>query len=687
MKRLAFLLTISIPPISGQILDTFEVSDVSLSIAKAAANIEKAIESFQQQLGHEQPVCLDPVMNYINCLTLPENIDDTEFLVHPLVPSGTVLSDLKGTPDYDLAYGMIESYREGIQNDLCGDTGKYGLAVYEWPAADQQSTISATSLVKDFQGPSNWGGRTSSSTTGLENYMCGTGPLSEEYVLKKSNAKKEMLYAYEALRGINNIQSAIKAVKVGGDEVQPPCMDALDNYIQCVTYPEDIDETEVVVHPAFPIGMKLGDLKGTSDYEYGSNMFEAFRSAVSTTDCEDVGSIGVAQYPWVKSDDRSTMVTATSLVMDFMGPANYIDRRLSRKPNGLRHAQETVRYLCATGPLAEDKEYDQEKENNYLVTSSAVVLKGFYNLQNALDNLDRENDDLQPACMDPITNYVKCLNIPDDIDETTFLVHPVVPVGTQLRVLKGTPDYDLGKNMIEALRDALKNDSCHEVGHVNVAKYPWLSNLDESTPVTAYSVVMEFMGATGWRTSLDGVELPSSFRERYMCSTGPILEEYASSGDNLNPILVNGKPDEDVEEEDVLAEETVEEPVDEPVEEIAPKEIETPPSSNAAPAKALPKPNVNTEKSFIEDTSGDDETGTVLKIKDSESDPEPNQIEVSESEKEESSTLDKDQTIKTGLDIIGSNSKSESTSDGGRMGSIISYLFSGMAVSVGVLLL
>jgi len=83
--------------------------------------------------------------------------------------------------------------------------------------------------VKDFQGPSNWGGRTSSSTTGLENYMCGTGPLSEEYVLKKSNAKKEMLYAYEALRGINNIQSAIKAVKVGGDEVQPPCMDALDN--------------------------------------------------------------------------------------------------------------------------------------------------------------------------------------------------------------------------------------------------------------------------------------------------------------------------------------------------------------------------------------------------------------------------------------------------------------------------
>jgi len=90
--------------------------------------------------------------------------------------------------------------------------------------------------------------------------------------------------------------------------------------------------------------------------------------------------------------------------MDFMGPANYIDRRLSRKPNGLRHAQETVRYLCATGPLAEDKEYDQEKENNYLVTSSAVVLKGFYNLQNALDNLDRENDDLQPACMDPITN-------------------------------------------------------------------------------------------------------------------------------------------------------------------------------------------------------------------------------------------------------------------------------------------
>merc|ERR1712232_410181 len=135
---------------SAYILDTFEISEVSLSIARAANNIDAAINSFQQGLGQEQPICLDPILNYIKCLTIPENIDDTEFLVHPLVPNGTRLSDLRGSNDYDIALKMIASFRDAVKSDTCGDVGKFGLAVYPWPAADQLSTITATSLVKDF---------------------------------------------------------------------------------------------------------------------------------------------------------------------------------------------------------------------------------------------------------------------------------------------------------------------------------------------------------------------------------------------------------------------------------------------------------------------------------------------------------------------------------------------------------
>ena len=74
------------------------------------------------------------------------------------------------------------------------------------------------------------------------------------------------------------------------------------------------------------------------------------------------------------------------------------------------------------------------------------------------------------------------MTIPDDIDDTEFLVHPVAPAGVTLGMLKGTPDYEMGKRMIQAFHDAL-ND-CDKPGKYGLAKYPWLSDKDHVTKVS-----------------------------------------------------------------------------------------------------------------------------------------------------------------------------------------------------------
>ena len=77
---------------------------------------------------------------------------------------------------------------------------------------------------------------------------------------------------------------------------------------------------------------------------------------------------------------------------------------------------------------------------------------------------------------------VKCIDVQDDIDETQFLVHPVAPWYLKLKMLKGTPDYEMGKGMIEAFIEAA--DSCNKVGKYGLALYPWLSAKDHETMVS-----------------------------------------------------------------------------------------------------------------------------------------------------------------------------------------------------------
>ena len=76
---------------------------------------------------------------------------------------------------------------------------------------------------------------------------------------------------------------------------------------------------------------------------------------------------------------------------------------------------------------------------------------------------------------------IKCMSIPDNLDDTTFLVHPVAPAGLQLGELKGTADYDMAKEMIISFRDSLS--MCNDRGKFGLAKYPWLDATDHKTMV------------------------------------------------------------------------------------------------------------------------------------------------------------------------------------------------------------
>ena len=75
---------------------------------------------------------------------------------------------------------------------------------------------------------------------------------------------------------------------------------------------------------------------------------------------------------------------------------------------------------------------------------------------------------------------VVCISVEDDIDDTAFVVHPIVPGDLTLGALKGTPDYDLGMGLVQAFLDAAMPDGCTDVGKFGLASYPWLDATDKS---------------------------------------------------------------------------------------------------------------------------------------------------------------------------------------------------------------
>lgn len=84
----------------------------------------------------------------VGCVSAEEDIDDTEFIIHPIVPAGTKLSDLKDTPDYDMAALMIRSLTDAVTPKGCNEVGNVGLATFNWLSSiDFESAVSITSSI------------------------------------------------------------------------------------------------------------------------------------------------------------------------------------------------------------------------------------------------------------------------------------------------------------------------------------------------------------------------------------------------------------------------------------------------------------------------------------------------------------------------------------------------------------
>ena len=89
--------------------------------------------------------------------------------------------------------------------------------------------ITATSLVTSFNGPSEWGGRKLFDDGVTAKYMCGTGPLVEEYSVLKSDLRHVELLSFNVMRGARNVNRAIESFKSELHQEQPPCVDVLHN--------------------------------------------------------------------------------------------------------------------------------------------------------------------------------------------------------------------------------------------------------------------------------------------------------------------------------------------------------------------------------------------------------------------------------------------------------------------------
>jgi len=147
----------------------------------ASENVDAAVEAFSMDLTAEQPACFDPTKNYVQCFSVPDDIDDTEILVHPIAPKGTILGDLdESSPDdYAMGKAYFEAVREVIST--CEETSKYNLATYPWLDSDDFTTPNlSTSLVKDFVAVDG------------NTYVCASGPIFQEDIAMPKQEDIEM---------------------------------------------------------------------------------------------------------------------------------------------------------------------------------------------------------------------------------------------------------------------------------------------------------------------------------------------------------------------------------------------------------------------------------------------------------------------------------------------------------------
>ena len=84
---------------------------------------------------------------------MPKDVEDTKFVVHPEIPPGTTLRELRETSttdDYLLIRTMVESFRTSVIG--CDEVGQYNLAKYPWTSKlDQKTVVSFEKCIETFE--------------------------------------------------------------------------------------------------------------------------------------------------------------------------------------------------------------------------------------------------------------------------------------------------------------------------------------------------------------------------------------------------------------------------------------------------------------------------------------------------------------------------------------------------------
>jgi len=130
-------------------LATMEMMQAAKDVMDASDNLDKAVAAMMEETESIQPKCAHPTDNYVKCISYPDDVENTNILKHPVIPRKTALAELKGTPDYDMALGMITAFREASEG--CKEDTKFTLATYPWLSKeDFSSPVMVQSLVTNF---------------------------------------------------------------------------------------------------------------------------------------------------------------------------------------------------------------------------------------------------------------------------------------------------------------------------------------------------------------------------------------------------------------------------------------------------------------------------------------------------------------------------------------------------------
>lgn len=453
---------------------------IPFEIMRASANIDNAIEMYMK--GQDaQPACADYAYNYIQVMDIPDNVDDTQILAHPFVPSGMTFGQLS-SEDYGSGIDVYSTYLSAVGE--CDGVGKTSMASYDWSVDD--TPYEAIALAKKFVGPDG------------KMLVVTSGPLNTP-IEGDETIEPDMIDTYALMKAAEDVETAIANLGSG----QPTCGDPLDDYVFCITAPTSSDALDGVTfleHPVAPKGLTLGDLAGTSDYDLALGFVQGVLASLQSDGCDATGKYGLASYPWLDSDTFTTPVTVTSLVKDFTTTdgRNMICGSSPLQETVIDMEDDDDAPVAATDPSTVSQVPDIPPPDTSPPVPDTSSLNIPFAIMRAYKNLDSATAsfapgvNVQPACPDNVNNYVQVYDMPPDVDDTSFLAHPYVPVGMTIGDTKGSLDYVPGTNMYASFVNA--TDDCDGEGKISMATF---GVQDGQTMFTAAALVKKFIGPAG----------------------------------------------------------------------------------------------------------------------------------------------------------------------------------------------